>query len=76
MLDKQQKWEVMCAVYDKWSKASDTLIQVKRERNDGSPDWDLFHNDRLSNATTQENKWKMILEGLKQDWPDVLPSVG
>jgi len=47
-------FEASAAIYTAWSTSYDELRNVERENNDGSADWQLFHNGRLDHHRAKE----------------------
>ena len=43
-------------VFRNWSDKASSLLIVRGERNDGSPDWSKFHDQRLENAEHAERQ--------------------
>lgn len=54
----------ICAslIYRKWSEAYDNLKAVKGEKDDGSADFALFHEERLKRANNELANWKKHLD--------------
>lgn len=75
MLSKQEKFEIICLVYDKWSKAVDYQKKIKDEKDDKSPDWALFHADRVEWAAKEVARYDVMLKSIKAEWPDAIPSI-
>lgn len=48
-------------LYKAWAKAFDEHKEVKKETNNGSPDWSLFHAERLKKAKAEEDSLKDLL---------------
>jgi len=61
-LSNDDLFEVATLVYRRWSEEYDALKKVRRETNDGSPDWEQFHIARLESAAAATNKWRGILD--------------
>lgn len=57
-------WECLGVVYRRWADAHDALKKVKAEKNDGSEDWQQFHNARLENTAKEEAKWRELKDRL------------
>lgn len=51
-------FEVCSLVHRRWSIAFDALKAVMNERNDGSTDWKMLHEERLNRAVEDERAWK------------------
>lgn len=49
--------EIINQVYRRWCDEFDLMKKVKAETNDGSPDWQLFHDARIKNSTATLAKW-------------------
>lgn len=56
-------------LYREWAQRHDALKAVKAERDDGSPDWELFHADRLARATKELEGAKRLLDEIKPHDP-------
>jgi hypothetical protein len=52
--------EIASLVHRRWSEAFDILKHVRSETDNGSPDWNGFHDVRLTNAEDAERKWNEI----------------
>jgi len=61
-LSNDDLFEVATLVYRRWADEFDKLKAVRREKNDGSTDWEEFHIERLNNATEAVTKWRGILD--------------
>jgi hypothetical protein len=57
MSDNQDVLDIAGLLHSKWAECFNNLKAVKNERNDGSPDWDDFHETRLKAATRDESYW-------------------
>lgn len=44
-------------LHNTWGQAMMNLQAVKKEENDGSPDWESFHAARLESAQIEEYRW-------------------
>lgn len=48
-------------IYAKWCEAFDSRKKIIAERNDGTPDWGLFHNERLRCAQERFDRYTELL---------------
>jgi hypothetical protein len=53
-------FEASAALYSAWSRSYDELRNVQRERNDGSADWQEFHDKRLEWHTAEEARLSVL----------------
>lgn len=53
-MNDEDIWTISGILYSKWVEADNNMKAVKAETNDGSPDWEEFHNVRTVNA---RNAW-------------------
>lgn len=51
-------FEACVLVYSSWTKEYDALKSANAETDDGSEDWQLFHNYRVSSQIAIEAKWR------------------
>lgn len=56
-ISKDLLFEACALVYSKWCKEYDMLKLCKAETNDGSDEWQAFHDERLKRQTELETKW-------------------
>jgi hypothetical protein len=57
VLSDQDVVDIAGLVYSKWAESFELLTAVKTEQNDGSSDWQAFHEERLERAMETESKW-------------------
>lgn len=60
MLSQDFMFESCVLVYHEWCAALETLKAVKKETNDGSKDWSLFHQARLRTSQQAFDKWDRL----------------
>jgi len=59
-VNEQEIMDIASLIYGKWSETMDSLDHVKKETDDGSPDWNEFHEIRLAATIADEKKWFSI----------------
>lgn len=52
-LSAETAYHALTKLYEEWYSCNVTLEAAKALQNDGSPDWDLFHDRRLRHAIAQ-----------------------
>lgn len=55
-ISKELAWELQTLLYSRWAKAYDELKAAKAEKNDGSQDWQQFHEHRVHHAVLEERR--------------------
>lgn len=68
-LSDELRLEIAQILYNKWCTMYDTLKAVSGEKNEGSPDWQEFHNARLIGARIAEEKAERLFDEFKQYAP-------
>lgn len=53
-------FEACSLVYSRWTKEYDLLKAVRKEVNDGSKDWQAFHDHRVKYQIGTEAKWRKL----------------
>ena len=56
-MNDQDILDISGLIHRKWSASFKILELAKNETNDGSPDWNEFHELRLESAIKEEKKW-------------------
>ncbi len=59
---KELAFEACSLVYRKWTEAYDNLKKERESKNDGSRDWEAFHNMRLDYAIKEEARLKKLVD--------------
>jgi hypothetical protein len=56
-VNQQDIVDIAQLIYNRWSEAASLLDHAKKETDDGSPDWQEFHEYRVESAKAEEWKW-------------------
>lgn len=59
-------------LHNTWGSAMNNLMLVKKEENDGSPDWESFHAARLESCQIEEYRWNRFKTEFQEAHRDVL----
>ena len=65
-LDAEARDSLASLAYTQWANAFNNLKMAKQEKPDGSKDWELFHRDRLDNATSALSHAKRVLDQISK----------
>jgi hypothetical protein len=65
-MNDQDIIDIMQLIYHNWSHEMQLLDYVKNETNDGSPDWEEMHADRLFTHSARERKAHGLMERFKE----------
>ena len=68
-LSAEARDAMVTLIYREWAQSCDILKAVKAEKNDGSEDWNQFHDFRLKKALSAKDNWFKILEEVKRYSP-------
>lgn len=71
-MNDEQILEVVGLVHRKWAEVFDTKLNVEKEKNDGSPDWEGFHEMRLELATKAFIFWSDLKNAIQSDYKDTI----
>lgn len=63
-LSKETVEIAQALIYRRWAEAHDDYKAVRQEKDDGSPDWGLFHVERLKNNGNTLNKYQRALDDI------------
>lgn len=61
-VSKAFAFEACGLIYRKWSEAFDNLKAEQNAKDDGTPDWDEFHQHRLEAAKKEEARLKSLVD--------------
>jgi hypothetical protein len=66
-MNDEQVFEVAVLIRRRWAEAFNADKLIKDEKNDGSPDWALFHLDRVAYCKKDLQVWSDILNAFTAD---------
>lgn len=73
-LTPQQTYKVLTMVYADWAARHDVADAVTKEQDDGSPDWQQFHDLRLAEALESLREARVLLTGFTDVFRAAFPA--